>query len=91
MFVLSSLATQFRVKLFVNTPIVFALIQLVRLPRVKGIVALEARFLGCTNEQQGQLFIGLTPAYISFATSHAAGIARHYQLSGSKLDILKQC
>merc|ERR1719506_2917538 len=35
-------------KSFVNTPIVFALFQLVRLPRIKGIVALEARLM--TNE-----------------------------------------
>ena len=75
MFVLSSLATQFRVKLFVNTPIVFALIQLVRLPRIKGIVALEARLMTCKSEQKAQLLAGSTYVHILLATSHAAGIA----------------
>jgi hypothetical protein len=42
-FVSISFTTYHRVKSFVNTPIVFALSQLVRLPRIKGIVALEAR------------------------------------------------
>ena len=75
MFVLSSLATQFRVKLFVNTPIVFALIQLVRLPRVKGIVALETRLMTCKSEQKAQLLVGLTYVRILLATSHAGGLA----------------
>ena len=80
---MSSLATQFCVKLFVNTPIVFALIQLVRLPRIKGIVALEARLTGCTNEQQEQLLARLISVNSLLATSNAAGITQYYQLGGS--------
>ena len=72
---MSSLATQFRVKLFVNTPIVFALIQLVRLPRIKGIVALEARLMTCKSEQKAQLLAGSTYVHILLATSYAARIA----------------
>ena len=52
MFVWISFATYRCVKSFVNTPIVFALIQLVRLPRIKGIVTLEARLMTCKNEQK---------------------------------------